>query len=62
MSAWDPTAQRRRIIADAPAWAVAYHHNTPVSDARYLDDEAEADAIEADDPSLVVWLDGRDER
>ena len=42
-------------MTDAPAGAVAWQYTTPLEDARWLSTVAEAEAIEREDASLIVW-------
>lgn len=37
--------------------AVAFKHADPLSDARWIYDEHEAQSIASEDPSLIMWVD-----
>ena len=50
----------RGVKIAAPEGAVAYKYADPEEDARWIYDEDEATEIAAEDPSLLVWVDGVD--
>lgn len=48
----------RGVTIAAPEGAVAYKYADPAEDARWVYDGGEAAEIAAEDPSLLVWVDG----
>jgi hypothetical protein len=44
------------VMVQAPDAAVAYKYADPTEDARWLYDVSEAQAIEHEDRSLIVWV------